>query len=423
MRLRRLYVLLLPWVLSTNIRYVFGQPQDFGTQQYLEYTRYFLPAAGLYLLFGILLFYSIGRPFYVRKIFLFPVFFLVASAAASQNPALSFYWVFLLTIYGLGAFVLVRAFHADTHLQRIFIKSLYVALFAQAGLGIFQFTSGHSLGVPFLGEPVATDATAGVAKLIIDGKRVLRPFGTFSHSNIFAGFLVITILATILNYASNLSRESVVRFSKSFHVGISAIALLVSYSRSAWAAITAGLLVISTSAKGIWVTIRIPVLIIGIAVVIGYPGITGRFNLSQQSSQLEIRSTTMSQALDTTFNKPLLGFGPRSFVNYRITTNSGELKTAPHKYQPVHNIYLLLAAEIGIPFTLFAMLAMIYLLFKLDPLGRSILVAIVVISCFDHYFLTTTSGIGVLILAILLCTPKAFHVKTKSRSIRESLLN
>ncbi len=406
MRLRKIFVLLLPWVLSTNVRYVFGQPQEFGAQQYLEYTRFILPASAIMLLVGIFLFYkkpnTASKP-WKKYLVLVMAGLLLASTAASVNTGLSIYWVALSSVFGFGTYYIAIALNADPALRRLLLGSLSIAVLLQAMLGIYQITFGHSLGIPFLGEPIATDATVGVAKLIINGQRILRPFGTFSHSNIYAGFLVIGILATIYFYWSSIMRSARRHTVQNLHVGITLFALLVSYSRTAWAAATAGIIILSSTLRGTWSVMKVPLAVIVVALLVGLPGILGRFQLHQQTSQLEIRADSTNQAKNAIFLHPILGSGPHTFVFAELSLQSPEHPKAPHLIQPVHNLILLIAAEFGLPLAALMLFYFGIQFLRVDALGKSVLAATLIIACLDHYLLTTSSGAGILVLALLMC--------------------
>src|SRR3990172_989186 len=288
--LRLAFVALLPWLLTFNIRYVFGEPQAFGELQYLEYTRYILPLSALTLLAGIFLFFRpgvvsalINRSILLRYSSLAALFFLIASTIASINRGLSLYWVAMLAIYACGTIYITAAFRSDRGLFRIFFYSLLGTLFFQAGLGIYQIAAGHSLGLTLLGEQPTTDASPGVAKLLINGAKILRPYGTFLHSNTYGGFIVVVLLATIARAMSIFStRGRRTRNLIDFGQGIPLIALLLSYSRSAWIAFTAGFAYLATTSRQTISSMRVPLAVLIISVVIGLPGILGRFQIGQQ---------------------------------------------------------------------------------------------------------------------------------------------
>jgi len=83
-----------------------------------------------------------------------------------------------------------------------FIKNIILLIiligFIQALFGLFQFSIQHSIGLGFLWESFVSRGTIGVAKIILDGKPYIRAYGLFPHPNILGGFLLMTIILTLL---------------------------------------------------------------------------------------------------------------------------------------------------------------------------------------------------------------------------------
>jgi hypothetical protein len=75
---------------------------------------------------------------------------------------------------------------------------IIIAGFIQSIIGIFQFIVQHSLGLFWLKESIISSQTAGVAKIIFNENTFIRAYGLFPHPNIFGGFLVFSIILTLL---------------------------------------------------------------------------------------------------------------------------------------------------------------------------------------------------------------------------------
>ena len=62
-------------------------------------------------------------------------------------------------------------------------------------LAIVQFFRQSAVGgiMWFVGERWFTASTPGIAQAILDGQLVLRPYSTFPHPNVLAGFLVVVL--------------------------------------------------------------------------------------------------------------------------------------------------------------------------------------------------------------------------------------
>lgn len=92
--------------------------------------------------------------------------------------------------------------------SKVFTKSLFIFTFSgflQSLIAIYQFVTQYSafsssILAKITGESVIGPQIPGVAKIVVDGEKIIRAYGTFPHSNILGGFLVFTILITIYLY-------------------------------------------------------------------------------------------------------------------------------------------------------------------------------------------------------------------------------
>ena len=77
----------------------------------------------------------------------------------------------------------------------------------QVVLAVLQVALGHTLQGPFywLGERAISVATPNAARAEVFGRVVLRAYGTFSHPNILAGWLVVSLLILIMLRSQGLS--------------------------------------------------------------------------------------------------------------------------------------------------------------------------------------------------------------------------
>jgi hypothetical protein len=79
----------------------------------------------------------------------------------------------------------------------LFLLIIIISLF-QAIIGIFQFILQHSLGLFWLKESLISQDLPGVAKIIINGHKYIRSYGLFPHPNILGGFLLFSIILSLL---------------------------------------------------------------------------------------------------------------------------------------------------------------------------------------------------------------------------------
>lgn len=247
------------------------------------------------------------------------------------------------------------------------VKLLSIGVIFESTLAIAQWLNqGSLLGFWFFGENSYTVSTPGIATLDFGGVKKVRPYGTFPHPNVLGGYLAI-ILPWVF-YEGIKGVKGV--------IGI--IALYLSFSRSAWIVGALGLL---------------PVVGLGLR-----KGFTS-FLLAPFSSLLNtfsvIRRAELNWiALEVIKNHPLFGVGLNNFT-VRMD-EYGRVSGWSRFLQPVHNIYLLVAAEIGL-LGLLVLLGLLfsafYLLFKSrNYLLLMSLTQIVLLGLTDHYLWTIQQG-------------------------------
>lgn len=228
------------------------------------------------------------------------------------------------------------------------IASLWSSLLAW-----LQFATQHSLGEMwwFAGERTFTVSTPGIARILIEGDLMLRPYATFPHPNVLAGFLIIS---SPLIYSSMRSAHipQWLRYGAMFFI---ASTILISFSRSAW---IAGILMVATT--GIYVVSRQGItqsvlmifhhkkiiLIASVCLALLIPVFIQRFEelFTTDNQSISHRVLLMSAARSMVREHPIIGVGLNRFIpmlpQYISITSAGDL-------QPVHNVFLLVASETG----------------------------------------------------------------------------
>ena len=86
-----------------------------------------------------------------------------------------------------GVFIASQDFK---NLRKKIYLPLTLAVFGEAILAISQFIKGGTLGLWILGERTFTISTPGIAKFDFYGREFLRPYATFPHPNVLAGFIL-----------------------------------------------------------------------------------------------------------------------------------------------------------------------------------------------------------------------------------------
>ena len=159
------------------------------------------------------------------------------SSFFSLDPLLSLYsalrLAFLLALY----FFLVNEVSSFTWI----VWSVAGQALLQAVVGIAQAARQHSLGWQALGEYELDPAWNGVSIVLADGLRLLRAYGLSDHPNILGGCLAFALLMVFVWYLGDKTKGAVL-WAAAFMTG--ALALLLTFSRSAWMAMLAGLLFI-----------------------------------------------------------------------------------------------------------------------------------------------------------------------------------
>src|SRR5258708_5260679 len=89
-----------------------------------------------------------------------------------------------------------------------------IGIIGESILAIAQFFNQGSLNgvLYFLGERTFTATTSGIANASVSGELILRPYGTFPHPNVLAGYLLISLTLLLLYAKSYLSKDRYPKF-------------------------------------------------------------------------------------------------------------------------------------------------------------------------------------------------------------------
>lgn len=356
-----LLVLLLPVQLGRhfwpNWSYVIGLRVD-----YLSPTIFLTDI----LVFLIILTWLLGKPklqINLKSFFLpFSIFiFLLVNALLAQNQGAALYKYFKILEFSLLSLYVAKNFLISQY-PNILI-SLSLAVIYSSLLAIAQFIKQASLGGPFwfLGERTFNTATPGIARAVVNGRLLMRPYATFPHPNALAGFLLVSLILTT---------PFIFKKSKIVVIGYSMLAisaLVLTFSRAVW---LVGLLIIFYI---IFRQLRI-----------------SNCGLIIFSGEAFIQRAELNKvALQLIKQHPLSGVGLNNFIPQlpRFWSNPNPI----YLLQPVHNIYLLIAVETGLV-GLLIFLWFIYLTFKkLNAKSYTLIAAlgaILTLGFFDHYWLT-----------------------------------
>jgi hypothetical protein len=219
-----------------------------------------------------------------------------------------------------------------------------------------QFLLQHSVGGVFwmLGERTFSAATPGIAQipLCLPGSSscplLLRAYGTFPHPNVLGGYIA-ALLPLIIYKSTNLQiyKLNKQQFLKWFYgttVALGVLALVLTFSRSAWAAgiigIGAWYLVSRKKKKFAFSRIHIVTLFFVCFIVsIIVPQFLG------DSESVVVRKQLNESAISLIARSPAFGAG---LGNFLVKLPEALPSRMVYFLQPVHNIYLLLLSEVGI---------------------------------------------------------------------------
>ena len=273
----------------------------------------------------------------------------------------------------------------------------------QSLIGIYQFIVQHSLGLTFLKESLINPEILGVAKIILNGEKYIRAYGLFPHPNILGGYLVLSIIFTLLILREHSFNKK--SFIKSI-LCLQFIALLLTFSKSAILGliISLGFIYWKINPKYNFSRFFKKLSQFKIAILVVIIFLTSFFLMAQPDlnsvffQSLNERLFYLNVSRGTILANPILGIGAgQSALSIPNFTNQ---IIPAWQYQPVHNVFLLIWSELGI----IGLILLIWWLFILNnnncnlssSLSRiyfnAILLGFIFIMLFDHYFWDIQQG-------------------------------
>lgn len=283
------------------------------------------------------------------------------------------------------------------------IKPLLIAAFYTCLLAIFQFIKKGSIGGMwwFLGERTFSLQTPGIAKAIIFGQLILRPYATFSHPNVLAGFLALALPLLIYEIEKEKNKTSLIIYY--FLLTLFLGTCFLTFSRTGISvALTGFIAAVFVSKKKL-----ISLILLLTTTILFASHVFGRFQALFQGMEETLfqRQELVKAALSMIKTSPIFGVGLNNFLP-SLPFYSAFAKNQGF-FQPVHNTFLLIASETGmIGLFLFA-----YLIFqtiraikeKKHPRQTFFLISlgqIMILLFFDHYFYTLQQGLILLTILI-----------------------
>ena len=330
-----------------------------------------------------------------KRLFLLIIFLLLVNVLIAVNPLVASYKVLKLAEFLLFGLYIVKNKITP---KQIFLP-LSLSLVATLIVALLQFWKQGSLnGIWwFLGERTFNSSTPGIATAIFNHQLVMRPYATFPHPNALAGFsLIVSILLL-----GNVSKKRKIVWIQATLFICGMVVVAISFSRTAWFATLAGLTVylmrkVNHVNGKIFLTVCL-ILITLLLVDISLP-LSGHQAFDQ-------RKDLLVAAWQMVKESPLLGIGLNNFLPVYAANWLNNAQT--FWLQPVHNIFVLTAAEAGLVgiagLTFF--LTKSFLKVKKDNKSALMiaLFLIMITGLTDHYWLTLQQNQLLLTLVLALC--------------------
>ncbi len=326
---------------------------------------------------------TLSKLFHVEQLFFMLIILAFFSLfwASNKNVAV-FGSLKLLELFLLVLYVSRRIVPRGTILKNSFGLIIIFGLI-QSIIGIWQFIIQHSIGFFWLKESLISPSISGVAKLVFGGNKMIRAYGLFPHPNILGGFLLVSIILTLSSQkmfcthpeGKKCSTWNIFSSAKMNQRAlwiitlIQIVALLLTFSKSAMMGLIVSLTYIFVPRGTNWrnltrVAKNVPrgtqkqLFLAGLIILV----LTYLFHPSTNSfitKSIQDRLFLTNVSRGTILSNPIFGLGIGQFVidMQRYYSN----KLLDWQFQPVHNVFILIWAELG----LIGLLIFIILLWKM----------------------------------------------------------
>ncbi|MFA6394006.1 MAG: O-antigen ligase family protein [Patescibacteria group bacterium] len=364
----------------------------------------------------------------------------------------------ILAVYRLGwifegVFLFFLVVFSNYNILKLFFF-LGLGLSVQAGIAVWQFFSQSDFSSKWFGMALHKAEELGVSVIEVSNpgelpERWLRAYGALPHPNILGAAMAGAGLFCLYFLLSRRLKQGIEKRISIAVLTLCFIAMLASFSRSAWLGFTVGYVIIFTGVllrknllarKAMLETILILGLVFfaffGLYDDLVVVRIKGEGRLENRSITERISSS--KEAWEIIKSSPLTGVGIGNYSLAQLRSQRSEIvnRQSPARsdtrsvsggsivnlyawdFQPVHNAFLLVFAETGL-FGLTAfigfLLAVFYSLFALVPASRSvelegndtclgkgknaavfgtaIMASLAVMMVFDHFWMSLHFGV------------------------------
>ncbi|HMZ06580.1 MAG TPA: O-antigen ligase family protein [Anaerolineales bacterium] len=384
-----------------------------------DYTDFLFYAMDVGLL-ALVIFWILSLMLKPRRLFLgpiavgFPLAGLLASAMISLitsiDPLLTFY---LLTRYGLllvlYLFIINELFSAVW-----FAVPAAIGVLLQSVIAVAQSLTQQDVKLQWLGEYSLDPTAPFISILEVNGTRFLRAYGLSDHPNILGGFLAFGMVILLSVVVARVGK-SWVKMMAAFVFVCGSAGLFTTYSRSAWAALVAGCLLIFVGVtyqrnwRGLlsaFVLIVICAMAVSPLILITREYTAARFDVNDSFSNNRVergsvveRLYLFVQAYRILEQNPWTGVG----LGASVIAMQDHYPVFKMSYQPPHVSILAAAMELGYSGAMFyaALMALpFYMAFRGCRYWQDIkvitalalILSMIIIGLFDHYLWTLVPG-------------------------------
>ncbi len=303
-------------------------------------------------------------------------------------------------LYIIEGYMLLIAILVSGTSGRDWLRAFLFGSIAPVVLGLYQWFLQSTFGSTLFGLSEHLPSQAG-ASIVAAGEigRWLRAYGPFPHPNIFAGYLVLIALVTFLytNYIQSSRERIAVGILHVFTVFI----LCTTFSRSAIFAYF--FLVLGF---GIYAVIHRAKLLFGILGV----GITiacSFFGIYHDLVRVRVVPVSVSETRSIDERQAGIGIAQQLFMQHPVFGFGGGMSVSAwhaldsslpgYVYQPVHVVPLVVLVEYGVVGFLLLLCSLVGFIMVAASnrtfVALGLLVPVMCIGVFDHYFATLYPGI------------------------------
>lgn len=260
--------------------------------------------------------------------------------------------------------------------ERLLLIGFSVAAVVELILATLQLANKHAIQgfFYFLGERYFNLSTPGIARASLSGMEILRPYATFSHPNSLAGFYLLVYFFVLTS--RRLGKYLVL---KNIFLFLSSSLVFLSFSKVAilsYFILNACYFLFTIKKCRLCLLSRVSIMTVLTLIFL---------NAKADPLTIDKRLELVRNAIEIILKQPVFGVG---LGNYLLAQAQFSSKYLYFFNQPVHNVFLLFLAEVGIPLAFYILYQLFVVIKKLPFTIDYLLLTILITGLFDHYWLT-----------------------------------